>query len=79
MAVTQIPSSNASAAVKFWAPCPLGQIARQTMQFIETLFGLSPDNNSGATEVAIFLGLYLGLAAAWCAFERYRRAKQPSV
>jgi len=45
------------------------------MQFIEILFGISPDNNTGATEVAILLALCLGLASVWFFSRRYMRTK----
>jgi hypothetical protein len=35
------------------------------MRFIEIFFGLSPDNNSGATETAIVLAILAGMAAVW--------------
>jgi hypothetical protein len=42
------------------------------MRFIEALFGLSPDNNSGATEAVIFLAIFAGVMAIGQAARRAR-------
>jgi hypothetical protein len=44
------------------------------MNFIENFLGLSPDNNTGSTEAAIFLALSLGLSLlySWFRFKRPR-------
>jgi hypothetical protein len=44
------------------------------MNFIEVIFWLSPDSNTGSTESAIFLVLFvgLGLLCFWFLFERAR-------
>jgi hypothetical protein len=37
------------------------------MRFIETLCGLSPDNNSGATELTLFLALVaMAVISSYC-------------
>jgi hypothetical protein len=45
------------------------------MRFIEVLLGLSPDNNSGATEAAILLVFVFGMMAV-CYFQRFKRSKE---
>jgi hypothetical protein len=47
------------------------------MNWLETLFGLSPDGGNGTTEMVIALGILLALAAAVAtrARARTRRAK----
>jgi hypothetical protein len=45
------------------------------MRFIEAFLGISPDNNSGATEAAILLTLVLGMIAVWY-FHRLKRSKK---
>jgi hypothetical protein len=42
------------------------------MRFIESFLGLSPDNNSGATETAIFLALFVAMIAFWYLSRRHR-------
>ncbi len=46
------------------------------MNFIETLFGFSPDNNSGTTEAAIFLALVFAVIAAWYCRQRFKRSPE---
>jgi hypothetical protein len=48
------------------------------MRFIELLFGLSPDNNSGITEAAILLAISAGVFAVWYLSIRLKRAKRGS-
>ena len=45
------------------------------MQFIEAFFGISPDNNTGATETAILLALCFGITSVRFFSRRYKRAK----
>jgi hypothetical protein len=50
-------------------------MVRQQMRFIAALLGLSPDNNSGATEAAILLAFVLAMTAVWY-FDRFKRSKK---
>jgi hypothetical protein len=45
------------------------------MRFIEAFLGISPDNNSGATEAAILLTFVLGMMAVWY-MQRFKRSKK---
>ena len=47
------------------------------MDFIERLFGISPDNGSGATEVSIIVALFAALGLA-CLLRILRRRRTPS-
>lgn len=45
------------------------------MRFIEAFLGLSPDNNSGASEAVILLTLVFGMVAVWY-LQFFKRSKK---